>query len=62
MTSPVINVNPLVALLVELVPHRPAPTVTRGTWTQEERDAHWAALCEAVGTPGAARPEPHPGH
>jgi hypothetical protein len=28
-------------------------------WTPEEQDAHWADLCEAVGTPDAPRPHLH---
>lgn len=53
MTTPV---HPLAVLLVELVPTRPAPSASRGPWTEAEQDEHWAQLCEAVGTPGASRP------
>jgi hypothetical protein len=53
MTAPV---SPIDALLAELVPTRPDPAVSRGPWTEAEQDAHWAQLCEAVGTPGAPRP------
>lgn len=55
--------TPLQRLLLETIPVRPtpAPGTPRQTeiaryWTQAEQDAHWAALCEAVDTPGAARP------
>jgi len=56
-------VTPLEALLLETIPTRPAPApgTTRQTeiaryWTPAEQDAHWQALCEAVGTPDAQRP------
>ncbi|MHB9857665.1 hypothetical protein [Streptomyces sp. YIM S03343] len=44
-------------LLAETIPTRPPhpPPRTR-RWTEAEQDAHWAALCNAVGTPGAQRP------
>ena len=48
--------SPLDALLLELVPTRPDPAPPRGPWTEQQQDEHWAALCEAVGTPGAERP------
>lgn len=44
-------------LTAETIPVRPATPPTR-PWTDEERDAHWAALCQAVGTPDAQRPTP----
>ncbi|UOB09117.1 hypothetical protein MQE23_08630 [Streptomyces sp. HP-A2021] len=49
--------SPLEALLLELVPTRPDPAPHRGPWTQGQQDEHWAQLCEAVGTPGAERPQ-----
>lgn len=48
--------SPLDALLLELVPTRPDPAPPRGLWSEEAQEAHWRALCEAVGTPGASRP------
>ncbi|GHH30050.1 hypothetical protein [Streptomyces rubradiris] len=55
--------SPLDRLLAETIPIRPQPapgTQARdhqpSHWTQAQRDAHWQALCDAVGTPGAARP------
>lgn len=55
--------TPLDRLLAETIPVRPAPPPDRPRqteiaryWTQAEQDAHWQALCEAVDTPGAARP------
>lgn len=55
--------TPLEALLTEDIPTRidPAPARPRAYqqyWTAEEQDAHWNALCQAVGTPGAQRPHP----
>ncbi|CAM5249778.1 hypothetical protein SGLAM104S_01597 [Streptomyces glaucescens] len=53
--------SPLDRLLLEAVPTRPDPAPPRGPWSEEQQNEHWAALCEAVGTPGAprpARPEP----
>ena len=58
MTAP----TPLDRLLAEAIPTRPPNTPTPGPrpeprpWTPAEQDAHWQALCEAVGTPGAPRP------
>jgi hypothetical protein len=50
-------------LMAELIPTRPAPPPKPepppkpiAPWTRAEQDAHWAALCEALGTPGAPRP------
>ncbi|MGW1039863.1 hypothetical protein [Streptomyces sp. NPDC002547] len=53
-------------LLAEAIPQRPEPATPGGTWTTEEQDRHWNALCHAVGTPDAQRPtrsenEPHTG-
>lgn len=42
-------------LTAESIPQRPATPPIR-PWTAEERDAHWTALCHAVGTPGTPRP------
>lgn len=57
--------SPLEALLTEAIPHRPDPAPPRPRtyqqyWTQAEQDAHWNALCRAVGTPEAKRPTPTP--
>ena len=58
--------SPLDALLLELVPTRPDPAPQRpalpnhSQWTEQQQDEHWAALCEAVGTPGAERPTARP--
>lgn len=52
-------------LLAEQIPTRPAPApsaprpVPARSWTPAEQDAHWQALCEAVGTPDARRPTRH---
>jgi hypothetical protein len=53
----------MAALRAELIPTRPAPAPRLEPppkpitpWTRAEQDAHWAALCEALGTPGAPRP------
>lgn len=50
-------------LAVELIPTRPRratkPEPTSKPiepWTRAEQDAHWAQLCEAVGTGRAKRP------
>ena len=50
--------SPLERLLAETIPVRPEPAQPWGHWTAAERDAHWAALCNAVGTPGVPRPKP----
>lgn len=55
--------SPLDRLLSEAIPQRPDPAPPRPRpyqqyWTPAERDAHWAALCHAVGTPDAKRPAP----
>lgn len=34
------------------------PAIPWSHWTEQEQDAHWAALCAAVGTPDAQRPTP----
>ncbi|MGP3737977.1 hypothetical protein ACTWJ9_33240 (plasmid) [Streptomyces sp. GDS52] len=52
--------SPLDALYAELIPSRPESAPSSGPWTVAEQDAHWARLCEAVGTPGASRPVAHP--
>jgi len=46
--------SPLAQLLQEDIPTRPAPRLT--PLTDADRDNNWAALCHAVGTPGAERP------
>jgi hypothetical protein len=47
--------SPLDRLLAEAIPIRPA-NPHRQPWTQQQQDAHWAALCHAVGTPDTPRP------
>jgi hypothetical protein len=56
-------VTPLERLLQEAIPVRPtpAPTAPRQTeithhWTTAEQDAHWNALCTAVGATNEQRP------
>ncbi|MEU3529381.1 hypothetical protein AB0E62_37010 [Streptomyces sp. NPDC038707] len=58
--------SPLDRLLAETIPIRPAPPPgspardqTPSHWTPQQQDAHWQALCAAVGTPGAPRPTEH---
>ncbi|MET8826045.1 hypothetical protein ABZX40_13315 [Streptomyces sp. NPDC004610] len=54
--------SPLERLLQEAIPTRPEPPAPHPrpadapAWTRAEQDAHWQALCEAVGTPDAHRP------
>ena len=60
MTAPV-TPNPFDALLVELIPSRPETTPVRGPWTKAEQDAHWDALCEAMGDTKAMRNQPKTG-
>lgn len=56
--------TPLDRLLLEAIPTRPPPAANPdrpppeyvSRWTPAEQDAHWAALCEAVGRPGDPRP------
>lgn len=48
--------SPLERLLLETVPTRPGAVPHRGPWSEDEQETHWRALCEAVGTPDAARP------
>lgn len=57
--------TPYERLMAEAIPTRPRPRPTPKPqlpagpikpWTPEEQDAHWADLCDAVGTPGAERP------
>ncbi|MGW5430389.1 hypothetical protein ACWET9_24735 [Streptomyces sp. NPDC004059] len=47
--------SPLDRLLTEAIPIRPT-NPARQPWTDADRDAHWNALCTAVGTPGTPRP------
>lgn len=47
-------------LTAEAIPRRPDGPSPTGPWTTAEQDAHWAALCLAVGTPGARRPGDQP--
>lgn len=58
--------TPLERLLAETIPTRPtpAPSASRPTspgrpWTREEQDAHWNALCQAVGAHTDTRPTRH---
>lgn len=58
--------TPLERLLAETIPTRPppAPSTPRPVpaghrWTREQQDAHWAALCEAVGSTTEQRPARH---
>ncbi|MEW2187701.1 hypothetical protein AB0900_30920 [Streptomyces cellulosae] len=60
MTASVAPVNPFDALLAELIPSRPDTTPVRGPWTKTEQDAHWNALCEAMGDIKAMRNPPKP--
>lgn len=55
MTAPVAPANPFDTLLAELIPSRPETTPVRGPWTKAEQDAHWNALCDAVGDTKAMR-------
>jgi hypothetical protein len=55
--------SPLERLLAEGIPTRPPPAaplprrVPAGhRWTPAEQEAHWQALCEAVGATGESRP------
>jgi hypothetical protein len=55
--------SPYDQLMAEAIPTRPRnaprpepPPKTVTPWTSDEQDAHWAELCEAVGTPDAPRP------
>lgn len=55
--------TPLERLLAETIPTRPPPAEPRPRrvpaghrWTRAEQDAHWAALCEAVGATREQRP------
>ncbi|WP_318205350.1 helix-turn-helix domain-containing protein [Streptomyces sp. SCL15-4] len=43
-------------IYAEATPTRPAPPPPGSHWTPQQQDAHWTALCHAVGTPGAPRP------
>jgi hypothetical protein len=52
-------VSPFDRLLAEAIPIRPT-NPARQPWTQADRDAHWAALCHAVGTPDTPRPNQTP--
>lgn len=58
--------TPLERLLAEDIPTRPPPAmpgprrVPAGHhWTPAEQDAHWNALCEAIGAPKEQRPARH---
>lgn len=51
--------TPYDRLMAEAIPIRPA-NPARQPWTDADRDAHWAALCRAVGTPGHPRPHETP--
>ncbi|MEU8968098.1 hypothetical protein AB0D11_02285 [Streptomyces monashensis] len=58
--------TPYERLMAETIPTRPAPAPSPAPparpvepWTAAEQDAHWAELCEAVGTPDAPRPHLH---
>lgn len=55
--------TPYERLLAEQIPTRPAPAEPRPQrvpvghhWTPQEQDAHWQALCQAVGAPREQRP------
>ncbi|MBP5913207.1 hypothetical protein F3K34_13285 [Streptomyces sp. LBUM 1486] len=55
--------SPLERLLAEDIPTRPPPapaaprtSTSRQPWTPAEQDAHWNALCHAVGRPDEQRP------
>lgn len=58
--------TPYERLLAEAIParpepaERPEPAHPGGYWTREEQDGHWRALCFAIGSPGAQRPDAHP--
>lgn len=59
--------SPFDQLAAESVPTRPAPAPRPCPWSRQQQDAHWNALCHAVGTPNAQRPntppnKPHTGH
>jgi len=56
-------VSPLERLLAETIPTRPPPAtplprrVPPGhQWTPAEQEAHWQALCQAVGATNEQRP------
>ena len=58
--------TPLEQLLAEQIPTRPAPapsaprtSSTTRPRTPAEQDAHWQALCQAVGAPAEQRPTRH---
>lgn len=55
--------TPYERLMAEQIPTRPRPAPkpeppprALEPWTRAEQDAHWAELCDEVGTPGAPRP------
>lgn len=59
--------SPLERLLAEAIPVRPEPAPgsparehAPSVWSREQQDAHWLALCRAVGTPDAQRPHEQP--
>lgn len=49
--------SPMDRLLAEAIPTRP-DRARWVPWTPEEQNAHWKALCAAVGTPDTQRPTP----
>jgi hypothetical protein len=58
--------TPLERLLAESIPVRPAPAPNAPRraepgrqWTREQQDAHWNALCAAVGATREQRPARH---
>lgn len=55
--------TPYERLLAETIPTRPPPAIPMPrrvpaghSWTAAEQDAHWQALCEAVGAHREERP------
>ena len=63
MTNTTDGLSPYDRLMAEAIPTRPRPAPKPEPppkpiqpWTRAEQDAHWAALCEAVGTRHARRP------
>lgn len=60
MTAPVAPANPFDALLAELIPSCPERPALE-PWSKAEQDAHWDALCEAMGDIKAMRNPPKAG-
>lgn len=63
MTNATDGLSPYERLMTEAIPTRPKakpkpepPPKPIAPWTRAEQDAHWDALCEAVGTRRARRP------